>query len=188
MCIKFSDGLHPFVYVALSGLSTLMTLVIGWVAPSMGFTHLSCMSPFQRAVYPDGVCHPMGYTHRSCMSPFQGFLRRLRPGWASSSMGCTLDGLHPSLVYVALSGLSVMGCSLDGLHPRWASPIVSVYRPFRAVYPDGVCHPMGYTHRSCMSPFQGSGERLSSSLSPERASYVSIGCSPMFYDTTGAKP
>src|ERR1700728_4508175 len=70
------------------------------------------------------------------MSPFQGLFFSVR-----------FDGRCPSLVYVALSGL-IFFCSF-----RWALPIASVCRPFRAYFFLFVS--MGVAHRWCMSPFQG---------------------------------
>jgi len=51
------------------------------------------------------------------ISPFQGFFLSV----------FRYDGLRPSLVYFALSGLYLICVSL-----RWTSPIVGVFRPFRA--------------------------------------------------------
>jgi hypothetical protein len=74
------------------------------------------------------------------MSPFQGWFY--------------VDGLHPSLIYAALSGLVILSSF------RWAAPIVSILRPFRAGFLYRLAAPavsmsMGCTHRWCITPFQG---------------------------------
>jgi len=118
----FSDGLHPsLVYGALSGLGGLRV----WDGCRM-WLHLS-------VVY--DVLSAMGYTRRWCMTPFQGL------GADACGMGVVCgdglhlsvvyvggvwrpfsDGLHPSLVYGAPSGLGGLrvwdGCRMW----RWATP------------------------------------------------------------------
>ncbi|MCM4159340.1 hypothetical protein DHB64_05445 [Antarcticibacterium sp. W02-3] len=62
--------------------------------------------------------------------------------------GLSDDGLHPSLIYIALSGLAwlilhrsgLRGLTVENIRPvrtfqgvilRWAAPIAGIFRPFR---------------------------------------------------------